>query len=36
MVQNEKVPDQQVVYILWHGDDLDTETPDAKLLGVYS
>jgi hypothetical protein len=24
------------VYLLWHGDDVDPETPEAKLLGVYS
>ena len=35
-MQNELISDQQVVYLLWHGDDVDDETPDAKLLGVYS
>ncbi len=24
------------VWLLWHGDDIDDETPEAKLLGVYS
>ncbi|CAN5897247.1 hypothetical protein BH20ACT7_BH20ACT7_02350 [soil metagenome] len=24
------------VWLLWHGDDIYDETPDAKLLGVYS
>jgi hypothetical protein len=24
------------VWVLWHGDDIDEDTPDAKLLGVYS
>lgn len=24
------------VWLLWHGDDLYDETPEAKLLGVYS
>lgn len=24
------------VYLLWHGDDLEEGTPEAKLLGVYS
>jgi hypothetical protein len=36
VVQNEPMSDRQVVYLLWHGDDVDDETPDAKLLGVYS
>jgi hypothetical protein len=26
----------RTVYLLWHGDDLDAEGPEAKLLGVYS
>jgi hypothetical protein len=26
----------QTLYLLWHGDDLSKETPDSKLLGVYS
>jgi len=30
------VPDAQVVYLLWHGDDIYEETPDVTLLGVYS
>lgn len=30
------MPNLQVVYLLWHGDDLDEDTPEAKLLGVYS
>jgi hypothetical protein len=25
-----------VVYLLWHGDDLEDSTPEPKLLGVYS
>lgn len=24
------------VFLLWHGDDIHDDTPDAKLLGVYS
>lgn len=24
------------VWLLWHGDDIYEETPDAKLLGVYA
>lgn len=24
------------VWLLWHGDDIYDETPEAKLLGVYS
>lgn len=35
-MQNEVVPDLQVVYLLWHGDDVSDDTPEAKLLGVYS
>jgi hypothetical protein len=35
-VHNEAVSDPQVVYLLWHGDDVYDDTPDAKLLGVYS
>jgi hypothetical protein len=34
--QNKGVSDLQLVYLLWHGDDIDEGTPDAKLLGVYS
>jgi hypothetical protein len=30
------VSDPQIVYLLWHGDDVHSDTPDAKLLGVYS
>jgi hypothetical protein len=30
------MPDPQIVYLLWHGDDIDGDTPEAKLLGVYS
>jgi hypothetical protein len=26
----------QTVFLLWHGDDIDDDTPDPKLLGVYS
>lgn len=28
--------DQRKVWLLWHGDDIYDETPDAKLLGIYS
>jgi hypothetical protein len=28
--------DPQVVFLLWHGDDVNEEAPDPKLLGVYS
>ena len=28
--------DPQTVYMLWHGDNIDEDTPQAKLLGVYS
>jgi|SRR5664280_2024627 len=28
--------ESQVVYLLWHGDDLEEETPEAKLLGICS
>lgn len=24
------------VWLLWHGDDVNEDTPDPKLLGVYS
>jgi hypothetical protein len=24
------------VWLLWHGDDIEEDTPEAKLLGVYS
>ncbi|GAB3866644.1 hypothetical protein GCM10028801_39220 [Nocardioides maradonensis] len=24
------------VWLLWHGDDIYDETPEAKLLGVYA
>jgi hypothetical protein len=30
------VNDQDHVWLLWHGDDIYDETPEAKLLGVYS
>jgi hypothetical protein len=30
------VNDRDQVWLLWHGDDIYDETPDAKLLGVYS
>ncbi len=30
------VTNGRFVYLLWHGDDLDEGTPEAKLLGVYS
>jgi hypothetical protein len=36
MVQNRRVMDRPFVYLLWHGDDPDDKTPEAKLLGVYS
>ena len=26
----------QIVYLLWHGDDISPDTSEAKLLGVYS
>ena len=35
-MQNEPVSDRRVVYLLWHRDDVYDDTPDAKLLGVYS
>lgn len=35
-MHNKFVSDTQVVYLLWHGDDVYDDTPDAKLLGVYS
>ena len=28
--------DSLVVYLLWHGDDMDDDTPEPILLGVYS
>lgn len=28
--------DARYVWLLWHGDDISDDTPDAKLLGVYS
>ena len=28
--------EDSTVYLLWHGDDLEEGTPEAKLLGVYS
>jgi hypothetical protein len=30
------VVDSRYVYLLWHGDDIYPDTPEAKLLGVYS
>jgi hypothetical protein len=30
------VNDTRSVWLLWHGDDIEDDTPDAKLLGVYS
>jgi hypothetical protein len=30
------VTEDRHVWLLWHGDDLRDDTPDAKLLGVYS
>ena len=27
---------RKFVYILWHGDDVNEETPEPLLLGVYS
>jgi hypothetical protein len=34
--KDELVSDRHVVYLLWHRDDPDGDTSDAKLLGVYS
>jgi hypothetical protein len=33
---NEPVSNRQVVHFPWHGDDVDDDTPDANLLGVYA
>jgi hypothetical protein len=30
------VSDASSVWLLWHGDDIEDDTPDAKLLGIYS
>jgi hypothetical protein len=30
------VVESRYVWLLWHGDDIYDETPDATLLGVYS
>ena len=30
------VNNRDYVWLLWHGDDIYDETPEAKLLGVYS
>jgi len=36
MGHNSCMAGQQDVYLLWHGDDIHDDTPDALLLGVYS
>ncbi len=36
IVQNGLESDRPVVYLMWHGDDVDDDAPDAELPGVYS